>query len=318
MSEFTFDEKQKMLYLVKVNQRSYDYVARMFNTDRETVRSIVYELYSPDSQRRCITRGITICGKPKPNKEPVPFVRYKGDKVLRFGVISDTHIGSIYTQLTHLHNFYDICAEEGITEVYHAGDIDEGDQMRAGHQYECYVQGVDQHVEEIVKNYPIRDGIRTFFITGNHDYSIYRRNGCDIGKLISAQRDDLIYLGQDIARVELSPNCTMELRHPYDGGNSSISCKVQKLVDGMYKDPPSILVVGNYHKVEQLYYKGVHVLQSGAFQGETKFTKTKNLRVDAGGWIITVVLDDDGNIKRFIPELIPYPTDIENDWKNWR
>ena len=74
--------------------------------------------------------------------------------VITFGLMGDTQINSKYTQLTYLHEFYDVCAKRGITNVYHSGDIDEGEQMRMGHQYECYNQGADDHVAEIIKNYP--------------------------------------------------------------------------------------------------------------------------------------------------------------------
>jgi len=143
--------------------------------------------------------------------------KWNGDKIIRFGLMGDTQINSKYTQLTHLHKFYDICKAEGIDTVYHTGDIDEGEQMRPGHQYECYEQGADDHVKEIVRVYPKREGITTYFITGNHDASIIRRCGYDIGYPIAAQRDDMKYLGQLSAVIDLTPNCTLELRHPIDG-----------------------------------------------------------------------------------------------------
>lgn len=324
MSKFTEEEIQKMVYLIKKNDRSYRKVAERFGTTEDEVKALVYKAYYGEEY-------VTMDGKAKKffetHIDPMVGCTYRPrtvkydfrgeETVIRFGLISDTHINSNYTQLTHLHDFYNLCKAEGITEVYHAGDIDEGDQMRMGHQYECYRQGVDQHIDEIVKNYPRIDGIKTYFITGNHDYSIYKRSGIDIGKIIADRRDDMIYLGRDIARVELSKNCSMELRHPYDGGNSSISCKAQKIVDNYVNNKPSILAIGNYHKIDQLYYKGVHVIQTACFQGNTSFTIGKNIMNQCGGWIITVVLDKNGNIKRFIPELIPYDEDIIDDWKNW-
>ena len=78
--------------------------------------------------------------------------------------MGDPQFNSKYCQITHLHNFYDICEAEGITTVYNTGDIDEGEEMRTGHKYECYNQGADDHVDEIVKNYPRRKGITTEFI----------------------------------------------------------------------------------------------------------------------------------------------------------
>ena len=87
--------------------------------------------------------------------------KWTGDRVIRFGLLGDTHFNSKYTQYTHLHSYYDILQKEGITEVYHTGDIDEGEDMRQGHCYECSHQGVDEHIENIISAYPQRKNITT-------------------------------------------------------------------------------------------------------------------------------------------------------------
>jgi hypothetical protein len=85
---------------------------------------------------------------PKTHKQ-----EWNQNQILTFGLMGDTQINSKYTQLTYLHHYYDICAARGIKDVYHTGDIDEGEQMRMGHQYECYHQGADDHIDEIVRTY---------------------------------------------------------------------------------------------------------------------------------------------------------------------
>lgn len=144
-------------------------------------------------------------------------VNWDGTRTIRFGLMGDTQINSKYTQLTHLHDFYDLCAHEGLADVYHTGDIDEGEQMRQGHQYECYNQGADDHADEIIKVYPKRNGITTHFITGNHDASMIKHCGHDIGRTIAEKRIDMNYLGRDCSVIQLTPNCSLELRHPWDG-----------------------------------------------------------------------------------------------------
>ena len=236
----------------------------------------------------------------------------------RIGKTSDTHVNSKYTQLTYLKNFYEICSRRGIKDVYHAGDIDEGEQMRTGHQYECYTQGADDHINEIVTNYPSFDDIVTHFITGNHDSSIYKRCGVDIGKIISTKRKDMKYLGRDCARIEITPNCILELRHPWDGTAYALSYKPQKMIDGMEADSkPNILAIGHYHKLEYLFYRNVHCFQAGCFQTQTPFTRGKGISVHLGGWIITVEVDKRGYIQRIIPEMIPFYKGINSDYKNW-
>lgn len=244
---------------------------------------------------------------------------WDGAQIIRFGVVSDTHLNSKYTQITHLHSLYDTFEAEGIDTVYHAGDIDEGEQMRPGHQYECYNQGADDHIAEIVRVYPERPGIKTKFITGNHDHSIIKRAGYDIGRALAAQRKDMEYLGQSSALVYLTPNCTMEIRHPLDGAAYSLSYKTQKAIDSMSGgEKPNIFITGHYHKAEYLFYRNVHSVQAGTTQAQTPFMRGKGLSAHMGGWIIEVHVHDDGTISRFKSEFIPFYRAIADDYKGWR
>lgn len=244
---------------------------------------------------------------------------WDGCEVIRFGLMGDTQINSKYTQLTHLHQFYDACVRHGITTVFHVGDLDEGEQMRPGHQYECYEQGADDHVDEIVRVYPRREGITTYFITGNHDASLYKRAGMDLGKAIADKRPDMIYLGRDCAVVNLTDKCTLELRHPWDGTAYALSYKPQKIIEAMEADSkPNILAIGHYHKVEYLFYRNVHCFQTGCYQGQTPFTRGKGISVHMGGWIVEIVVDKTGAIREIVPRLIPVYAAIKDDWKAWR
>ena len=242
---------------------------------------------------------------------------WDGSSVIKFAVVSDTHINSIYTQLTALNDFYDICAATGVTEVYHVGDMDEGEQMRVGHQYECYTQGGDAHIDSIVKHYPKRTGITTHFITGNHDASIYRKCGVEIGKRISNLRKDLDYLGPDIAIVKLTDNCKMELRHPWDGSAYAISYKSQKMIESTDDhDKPDLLFIGHYHKHEYIWYRGVHTFQAGSFCAQTNYMRGKGISAAIGGWIISIIVDSEGFLRAVTPTFIPYEA-ISEDYKKY-
>ena len=244
---------------------------------------------------------------------------WSGERVIRFGVAGDKQFNSKYVQITHLHNFYDLCEKEGITRIFDPGDIDDGEQMRPGHQYECYNQGADDHIAEIIKNHPRRKGIITEFITGNHDHSLIKRAGYDIGPPIAQKRDDMIYLGQSAATIELTPNCTLELRHPIDGTAYAISYKTQKMLDAMHGgEKPNVLLIGHYHKMEYIFYRNVHAFQSGCFQAQTNWMKGKQIAAAVGGWIIELHVDDEGTITRCKGEFIPFYRSIKDDYLNWR
>lgn len=245
--------------------------------------------------------------------------KWTGDKIIRFGLHGDTQYNSKFTQITHHHKFYDILQKEGITTCYHTGDIDEGEEMRMGHKYECYNQGVDDHVDEIVKNFPLRTGITTKFITGNHDHSIFKRVGFDIGPVIASQRKDMEYLGMDEAIIMLTPNCSLKLMHPGDGTAYAISYKIQKQIEAMSGgEKPNIYAVGHYHKADYIFYRNVHAFQTGCFQGDTPFTRAKGISIHLGGWIIEIHVDEEGTITRIKQEFIPFYKAIKEDYKNWQ
>ena len=253
------------------------------------------------------------------NQEPEVYDgKWDGTETIRFAIMGDTQIGSKYTQFTYLHNFYDLCAEQGITDVYHTGDITDGLKMRPGHEYELQEHSADGQLETVVKHYPKREGITTHFITGNHDASLYKHVGYDIGRAIAKERPDMNYLGRDCAVVNITPNCTLELRHPWDGSAYALSYKPQKMIEAMESDSkPNILAIGHYHKEEYLFYRNVHALQTGCFQGQTPFTRGKGISVHLGGWIVTIRVDKDGYIQGFAPEYIPYYKSIKEDYKNF-
>ena len=251
------------------------------------------------------------------NQEPGYFkTDWSGATTLKIAIMGDTQLGSKYAQLTYLHHFYNLCESEGIKDVYHTGDLVEGLKMRVGHEYELYRVSADEMVQDVILNYPIRPGITTHFITGNHDASIYKQVGFDIGYAVADKRPDMQYLGRDAAVVYLTPNCKLELRHPWDGSAYAISYKPQKMIEAMESDSkPNILAIGHYHKAEYLFYRNVHCLQTGCFQSQTPFTRGKGISVHMGGWIVTITVDTDGTILSFAPKFIPYYAAIKDDYR---
>lgn len=259
---------------------------------------------------------VTVVQNQEPNRHKL---KWDGTETIKIAIMGDTQIGSKYTQLTYLHDFYDLCEKEGVAHVYHTGDITDGLKMRPGHEYELYEVSADEMINDVIANYPRRPGITTHFITGNHDASIYKHVGYDIGIAIARGRSDMEYLGRDCAVINLTPKCTLELRHPWDGTAYAISYKIQKMIEAMESDSkPNILAVGHYHKAEYIFYRNVHALQTGCFQGQTPFTRGKGISVHLGGWIVTVRVDENGYIQGIAPEFVPFYRSVTDDYKNFK
>jgi len=132
----------------------------------------------PDQTIRSAVRNIDK-KKNKTKRQPIPppeekIFDFTKSRTYKFGVVSDTHLNSKEQQLTHLNRMYDLFAAEGVSDVYHAGDITAGEGMFTGQVYEIFNVGFDNQADYVIKHYPKREGITTHFITGNHDLSYYK------------------------------------------------------------------------------------------------------------------------------------------------
>lgn len=241
--------------------------------------------------------------------------RWNGDKLIRFALVSDTHLCSMAQQLTHLNTFYDICQKEGIENVYHSGDMLDGDCVYPGHAYEVFKVGVDSQKDYVIKNYPNRKGVVTKFIGGNHDLKWHQKTGYDVCTGIAEARPDLQYLGQYAADVYLTPNCKLRLEHPLGKPSYAVSYKTQRKIDNMRGGlKPNILAEGHYHYHINFFRRNVHAFCVPSFQGSTKFSTRLGLESDNGAYIIEVNVDETGTINQLVSKFYPFYKVIDHDY----
>jgi hypothetical protein len=50
---------------------------------------------------------------------------------------------------------------------------------------------MDEQIQDVIDNYPKRDGIDTYYVLGNHDEQRLKIAGYDISKSIDNMRDDM-------------------------------------------------------------------------------------------------------------------------------
>jgi predicted phosphodiesterase len=235
-----------------------------------------------------------------------PIKMYFGGDKYSFGVIGDTHLCSKEERLNELKTFYQICQKEDIKDVYHAGDILDGQGVYNGHEYEVHTFGLDNQVNYAVINYPSMQGITTHFITGNHDSIYYKKLGADIGKMLNERRDDLHYLGMYNAEVEITPKIKLRLVHPDKAGAYAISYHAQKFVEQILSGKkPRILVLGHAHTNYHFHYRNILCIGAGCFQGQTGFLLRKGINPVVGGWIIHLTINNK-SITHIQTEFIPF------------
>jgi len=231
----------------------------------------------------------------------------------KFGVVSDTHLCSTCERLDLLNIAYDYFADNGISTVYHAGNIVEG--VARHNQREVRYPGMDMQIDYCIEHYPQRDGVTTQYITGDcHEGWWNTREGVDFGRHLevmakAAGREDLVNLGHVEADIELkakSGSATMRLFHPGGGQAQAISYHPQKTLESyMEVDRPDILILGHYHVYMSLWIRKTWVIGAGTLQDQTLYLKKKRMKVDRGFAVIEIDQNDKGELTRFLPNWMP-------------
>jgi hypothetical protein len=228
----------------------------------------------------------------------------------RFGLVSDTHLCCREERLAELHAQYDLFVKEGITTVFHAGNIVDGyiARINGGSVFESTIDGQAQYV---VDHYPNREGITTHFITGD-DHEAWFAPGFNFGAYLemvalNQGRKDLHYIGHVEADVELKcgdRSQIIKIQHPGGGSAYARSYKGQKMVESFQGgEKPAILVQGHYHVSGYSFDRNVHIVGMPGFQDQTIFGRKKHLRFEIGGCIIEFKMSPTtGAITRFRPE----------------
>jgi len=227
-------------------------------------------------------------------------------KPLKFGIVSDTHLGSKHQQITLLNTAYEIFSTENVDFVVHVGDLSEGSGAHYGGQIqELFLYTFDDQVRYIVSVYPkLKNGRKTYLITGDHDLDWYKQGGRDIGEAISEQRPDIIYCGQAGAYLKLEGKNLIYLHHPDGGAAYAKSYKAQKVIENFApENKPQIYISGHYHSVAgYMKIRNVQWISPGAMQAQTQYLLRKSVEVVLSFVVVELTLDKNGSIRTFLPK----------------
>lgn len=234
-----------------------------------------------------------------------------GKNHVKYGVISDTHIGSIHYDPKLMTTAAKEFTKQGVDFVLHAGDIVDGwYQNRPASVFEQNAIGYDQQKELAVKELAkIKEPL--YFITGNHEYNTFVRNaGVEIGKELEkdlkAKGKDAQYLGNADATLKTKNGTRINLLHPDGGTAYAISYKPQKIVESLESGhKPHIMHIGHFHKAEYLFYRNVHAFQAGTMMGQSKFMKGKQIPAHQGYWIVDLYTKKNGQVDSITPTFYP-------------
>jgi predicted phosphodiesterase len=231
---------------------------------------------------------------------------------LLIGVVSDTHLGSSYEQLTALKDFYQQCEEAQVDFFIHAGDLVQGTpKMHRGMEHEVHLHSVDGQIEYAAEVYP-KASVPTYMITGNHDDSWTNESGINVVRRMAMLRDDIRYIGRDACYFSVG-GLRMYVVHPDGGSSYAKSYKAQKLMEALpEREGVQLAIIGHYHTYGVFKIQNTVCVMQPCFQGQYPWLVRKGLYPTIGGQILELEYDDT-TITRFSHTLIEYD-ERSQDW----
>lgn len=260
---------------------------------------------------------------PPPADTKSHFWRVRKSKPLKLGVVTDTHLGNVHARLDALNTAYDHFAAEGITRVYHGGNLIDGYKVGIN-EFELVEEAgpsIERQINYAARVYPQKPGIKTYFISGEcHEGWAIKKSGLNIGRLMESRfrergRDDLEYLGHLEADIELRTSNIpksqrgpiMRVFHPGGGTAYALSYKAQKIAASLQGgEKPQIQVITHFHKFDYNYAREIHNVLGACLQDQTTFMRQRHIEAHVGYLIFEIKIAADGVVESFKPEFKPF------------
>ena len=233
----------------------------------------------------------------------------------KFGACGDFHFGSRHERLDVVHALYDIYEKEGVEAIFHTGNWIEGEAGRLNYA-DISVFGLDDQIDYALKHWPVKKGIKTYFVAGDdHEGWYQQKTRLVIGKHLERKaqeigRDDLVYMGYQEGHVDLMTkegSAHMLVSHPGGGSAYATSYAAQKMAEAFQEgEKPDIVLLGHYHKIDYGFHRGIHMVQTGTCQDQSSFMRKKNIKAHVGGTMIEFHQAPRGQVNRFKPEFFTF------------
>lgn len=251
-------------------------------------------------------RSIADGGRIVPGFKKAPIITFDGE-IVTFGILSDTHIGSIDTEESFIYKAFDEFQKQKCSFVLHSGDVVEGMMNRPGHVYELSNVGFKSQRDKAIEIFK-KNPIKTYMISGNHDDSFNTKLGAGVNIVEEICKDvpNTEYIGNGEGDISVN-GIVIRLSHGIDGGASyAISYRQQKMVESWTGGAkPNVLITGHDHKSVYLFYRNCHVIGGGCIQKQTGYMRGKRLAAHTGFWVVTMCVGV-GDVKWISPRFYPF------------
>jgi predicted phosphodiesterase len=241
-----------------------------------------------DKELRAISNGTGV-GRASPLKVNIDF---HGNEV-RFGFITDTHMGSIYYREEFLEDFIQYCLNEKADFVIHGGDVTNGlDQKKYNLLYESTHIGYSAQKKYAIEQLA-KIPFKKYIISGNHD-SWWMAMGAHMVEDICNDLSDCIFLGEGEGDISLG-GITIRVWHGDDGSSYATSYRLQRLIESFTGgEKPNVLLAGHVHKQGYFYERMVHAVSGGALCTQSKWMRGKRLANHSGFHFVKMIVNEKG------------------------
>ena len=253
------------------------------------------------------------------DKNPAPAeahveLQVPDSNTVRFGFVSDSHLGSTRQQLTYLTQDYQRFADAGITTVLHMGDMLAGVNVYRGQAHDLFLHTYQAQEDYAAEKYPRIPGITTMAISGNHDLAGLKGNGTDPFRRIATERPDIKYLGAYSAWLTLGP-LRVYMLHPDGGQSYAKSWKLQKLAESFPGgEKPHVAFCGHWHSRTYLDERNIHLFHAGCYEAQTDFERRHLLSPVIGGGIVEIEIEEENGFHALTPKFFKHFVPKEMDF----
>lgn len=262
--------------------------------------------------------GIYLFNNGERNNAEECFYHFNTDKnnEIKFAIISDTRLGSKFQQLSLLNEIYKEAKERKIDKVLHCGNLTEGIyKINNKYSHTLFQDDSMRQLKYVVENYPYVEGIKTYFINGVKDETHFaKNNGINIGKRISEERDDMIYLGTNNCKITID-NIKMLLLNINLVPTYTTSYRPQQMINSFRsEDKPDILVYGGLLQMGKFNFRNVDCITVPSLVATTQEMTQKRQHNTIGAWFVTIKTNSKGQLEKIEAQTSPYYRTKENDY----
>jgi predicted phosphodiesterase len=229
---------------------------------------------------------------------------FDGDAIT-FGALTDTHLGSIYTDPNMIYQAFEVFANEGVDFITHCGDVHEGLSHRAGHMFECSHLGYSAQLDHSREVFGEWTDTPVYMVDGNHDRWYIKSNGALIVDELCRGQKNLHFLGHDEGDIDIN-GIVIKLWHGEDGSSYAFSYRIQKIVESFSGgQKPNVFLCGHTHKALSVFDRNIHCVSVGAIQKQSKWMRAKRAASHTGFYVIKMGVGETG-VTWFEPRFYPF------------